>query len=95
MPPGLSIVGRVAIAEFLATAVFDHGRSVRLDPVPTNAETAFLLSSRRPTDAAFEPYAVLVVGLDAADSGDAIVSRMTVFTDARLVARFAGRGAAA
>jgi hypothetical protein len=72
--------------------VFDGGRSIRLAPVTSNAENAFLLSSRRPGDPAFAPYSVLVVDLDG--SGPS-VSRMTVFTDRPVIDLFlttGGRG---
>jgi RNA polymerase sigma-70 factor, ECF subfamily len=89
MPPGLAIVGRAAIFEFLATSVFDLGRQIRLERVGSNGDAAYLLSSRRPidgrTDLAFEPYAVLVVDLDTDATA---VSRMTVFVDPKVIARF-------
>lgn len=88
MPPAVLISGRAAIAEFLAASVFDGGREVRLRPVASNAGVAYLLSSRRPTSVAFEPYCVLVVDTDATDPAEPAVARMTVFVERRVVERF-------
>ena len=90
MPPGLTIVGATAIAEFLASSVF-AGRRIHLEPVNANAEAAFLIHSSAADAAALEPYAVLAVEIDA----ESRIGRMSVFADPRLVARFVQTGAAA
>ena len=87
MPPGIVIVGREAIAAFLASSVFDDGRTVRLQPVESNAGAAYLLSSRRGVDPDFAPYCVLVTGIDSATS---TVSELAVYTAWATVERFAG-----
>jgi RNA polymerase sigma-70 factor (ECF subfamily) len=89
MPPGLKIIGRDDIAAFLASSVFDGGRRIRLAPVSTNASLSYVLSSGRPMDADVSPYAILVVEVDGDQPA---VTRMTVFADPRLVARFASGG---
>jgi RNA polymerase sigma-70 factor (ECF subfamily) len=83
MPPGLTIAGADAIARFLADAVFAGGRHIRLEPVRANGADVYLIRSG-PSETALEPFAILTLAIDA----DAHVTRMGVFSDPRLVARF-------
>jgi RNA polymerase sigma-70 factor (ECF subfamily) len=89
MPPGLTISGAAAIADFLAGSVFVGGRLVRLSPVAANSGAAYLIRSG-PNEAGLEPFAILV--LDVADvdepSAEPRVRRMGVFAEPKLVARF-------
>jgi RNA polymerase sigma-70 factor, ECF subfamily len=83
MPPTLTIVGAKAIGAFLAGSVF-AGRQVRLQAVEANGVPAFVIRSG--IDAGtLESYAILALGFDA----DGRVTRMSVFAEPRLVARFA------
>jgi RNA polymerase sigma-70 factor, ECF subfamily len=89
MPPALVIVGAEAIGAFLAASVFE-GRYVRLEPVRANGVPAFLIRSGA-DEASMEPYAVLALGIESGESGESgeLVTRMSVFAEPRLVARFA------
>ena len=84
MPPGLTIVGANAIAAFLASSVFAGGRRVHLEPARSNGDATFVIHSGAPDAHALAPYAVLTLDIDAG----AHVTRMGVFADPRLVARF-------
>jgi RNA polymerase sigma-70 factor (ECF subfamily) len=88
MPPGLTIAGADAIATFLANVVFADDRRIRLDPVQVNGAAAYRIRSG-PTDAELEPFAILTLDLDAAGGQNPLVTRMGVFADPRLLARFA------
>ena len=82
MPPALLIAGREAIRKFLETTVFVGGVRVRLVPVGANRTPAFALYSGV-GDGPLQLYALLVV-----DTADALVARISVFTDPRVAGRF-------
>ena len=89
MPPGLVIEGAAAIGAFLARSVFVDGRRIRLLPVPANGGSTFVLYSGSATEPLVQPYAVLVAEITADLAGDELrVSRMNVFAEPRLIARF-------
>jgi RNA polymerase sigma-70 factor, ECF subfamily len=83
MPPGVVVRGREAIAAFLAGSVFGGGLRLRLIPVRANRAAGFAVYSGGPEDKALRMYAILLV-----DVADSLVSRITVFADQRLAARF-------
>jgi RNA polymerase sigma-70 factor, ECF subfamily len=85
MPPGLTVVGADAIARFLAEVVFADERQVRMSPVEANAGPAFRIESRSQRYPEFEPYAVVVLGLD---QDDRAIRSMEVFADPKVTARF-------
>jgi RNA polymerase sigma-70 factor, ECF subfamily len=88
MPPGLTIVGTDAIGAFLASSVF-AGRRIQLEPVEANGVAAFVIHSGATDAVALEPFAVLTLDIAARNGGEDLrVTRMGVFADPRLVARF-------
>jgi len=85
MPPGLSVMGSREIGEFVARSVFADGLRIRLVPVGANAGPTFVLYSGPEADASLRAYAVLVVDFDLDGS---TISRISVFSDQRVIARF-------
>lgn len=83
MPPGITVHGRQAIGAFLADSVFAGELRIRLVPVQANRAPAFAVYSGARSDTALRMYAVLIV-----DVAGSRISRMTVFADPRLGARF-------
>lgn len=83
MPPGLTFIGRRAIGAFLARSVFSGGIRIRLLPIRANGGPGFVIFSGSGSDARLRPYAVLLVDLDGSS-----ITRMSVFADQRLIARF-------
>lgn len=83
MPPGLSFTGRQQIGAFLAGSVFTDGLRIRLLPVRANRGPGFVVYSGLGSGAPLRAYAVLLLDLDAT-----CVTRMAVFADQNLIARF-------
>jgi len=91
MPPGVTVVGRAAIAEFLANSVF-AGRQIRLRPIRANGGPAFVLYSGAAAAQVLSRYSVLVLDVEAdPDLERSSVTRMTVYTEPKVVARFEAR----
>jgi len=83
MPPGLTFIGREAIGAFLAGSVFAGGIRIRLVATRANGCPAFVVYSGTPSDEVLRAYAVVVLEL-----AGPLVSRLSVFADGRLAARF-------
>jgi RNA polymerase sigma-70 factor (ECF subfamily) len=83
MPPGITVIGREAIAAFLAGSVFVDGLRIRLRPVQANGSPGFVVYSGTASDNRLRGYAVLLVDTDGGS-----IARMSVFAQAALIARF-------
>lgn len=83
MPPGVTVIGREAIAAFLARSVFVDGLRIRLAPVRANGGPGFAIYSGGTADDRLRGYALLVLDTDGSS-----IARMSVFAQAGLIARF-------
>ena len=83
MPPGLTVIGRHAIAAFLADSVFAGGLRIRLAAVRANGGPGFAIYSGGASDDRLRGYALLVLDTDGSSIG-----RMSVFAQPGLIARF-------
>ncbi|HEY2888520.1 MAG TPA: RNA polymerase subunit sigma-70 [Candidatus Limnocylindrales bacterium] len=83
MPPGVMVVGRDAIADFLAGSVFVDGLRIRLSAIRANGGPGFAIYSGAASDDRLRGYAVLLLDTDGAS-----IARMSVFARAELIGRF-------
>ena len=83
MPPAVTIVGARAVGDFLAGSVFRDGMRFRVRQVRANDGPAYVLYSGAGDDPAVHAYSVLLL-----DTIDGRIARMTVYTEAGLIARF-------
>jgi RNA polymerase sigma-70 factor (ECF subfamily) len=86
MPPGITVIGREAIAAFLAGSVFVDGLRIRLRPVQANSGQGFVVYSGTAADDRLRGYAVLLVDTDGGS-----IARMSVFAQAALCPLWAAR----
>ncbi|HLY13526.1 MAG TPA: RNA polymerase subunit sigma-70 [Candidatus Limnocylindrales bacterium] len=83
MPPGLTVIGRDAIAAFLADSVFVDGLRVRLRALRTNGGPGFGIYSGAAGEDRLQGYAVLVL-----DPAGPAIGRMSVFAQPGLLSWF-------
>ena len=84
MPPGLTVIGRDAIAAFLADSVFVDGLRIRLRALRANGGPGFGVYSGAAGETRLRGYAVVLLDPD----GPAAIAGMSVFAQPGLLGRF-------